>query len=156
MQRQQALAVQVAHLLGAGKAVEARRVVRQALTACGLLAVGMAVLGVAISQPLPVWLGGSTVIRPHASIYFMIFMLCTPLLMVDFVASAMLRCSGNMRVPSLLNMLMCLLDVVFNFFLIFPTRRVTLLGTEWTMPGAGLGVTGAALGTALARGSLRF
>jgi Na+-driven multidrug efflux pump len=39
-----------------------------------------------------------------------------------FLAGGMLRCSGNMRVPSLLGVIMCVLDVVFNFFLIFPTR----------------------------------
>ena len=45
---------------------------------------------------------------------------------------------------------MCLLDVVFNFFLIYETRPMTLFGTDITMPGAGMGVPGAALGTALA------
>ena len=55
-----------------------------------------------------------------------------------------------MRVPSLLNILMCILDVVFNFFLIFPTRQATVFGHDLTVPGAGLGVMGAALGTACA------
>lgn len=45
---------------------------------------------------------------------------------------------------------MCVLDVTFNFFLIFPTRPIILMGIPITMPGAGLGVTGAALGTFLA------
>ena len=77
-------------------------------------------------------------------------MLFIPFLMIDFIGSSMLRCSGNMRVPSMLNVLMCVLDVIFNFFLIFPTREVTLLGHTMTMPGAGLGVLGAALGSASA------
>ena len=67
-----------------------------------------------------------------------------------FLSGAMLRCSGNMRVPSMLNVLMCLLDVVFNFFLIFPSRSVSWLGVEVFMPGAGWGVAGAAVGTGLA------
>lgn len=33
-----------------------------------------------------------------------------------FLAGGMLRCSGNMRIPSLLGVIMCVLDVVFNFF----------------------------------------
>ena len=45
---------------------------------------------------------------------------------------------------------MCLLDVVFNFFLIFPTREINMFGASFTMPGAGLGVEGAAWGTGLA------
>ena len=62
----------------------------------------------------------------------------------------MLRCSGNMRVPSMLSVLMCVLDVIFNTLLIFPTRTVHWGGTELVLPGAGMGVAGAALGTALA------
>lgn len=45
---------------------------------------------------------------------------------------------------------MCLLDILFNYFFIFPTRTVLLLGTDMTMPGLGLGVAGAALGSLLA------
>ena len=60
----------------------------------------------------------------------------------------MLQCSGDMRTPSLLNILLCALDVVFNFFLIFPSRTAALPGMTFTIPGAGLGVAGAALGTA--------
>lgn len=49
-----------------------------------------------------------------------------------------------------MSVLTCVLDVVFNYFLIFETRPVSVLGVIITMPGAGFGVTGAALGTALA------
>ena len=62
----------------------------------------------------------------------------------------MLSCSGDTKTPSLLNIMMCVLDIVFNFLLIFPTREISLFGTEFTMPGAGMGVRGAALGTGLA------
>ena len=142
--------VQVAHLLGANRPADARQVVRQALVVCSLFGLFMAALGLALSFPLPVWLGAQPHIRAHATLYFGTFMLFIPFLMIDFVGSSMLRCSGNMRVPSLLNVLMCVLDVIFNFFLIFPTREVTIAGNTVTMPGAGLGVLGAALGSASA------
>lgn len=61
----------------------------------------------------------------------------------------MLQCSGDMKTPSFLNALMCVLDVVFNFFLIFPNRNIQLGGLSVPLPGAGMGVAGAALGTAL-------
>ena len=51
-----------------------------------------------------------------------------------------------MRTPSALLVLMCGLDVVFNLLLIFPSRQIGAI----TLPGADLGVAGAALGTALA------
>ena len=103
-----------------------------------------------MSGPLPRWLGGEADIHRDASMYFLIFMLSLPALQLNMLASGMLRSSGNMYTPSLLNILMCLLDVVFNFFLIFPSRTVEFAGMEIAVPGAGLGVTGAALGTAFA------
>ena len=143
-------AVQVAQLLGAKRNAEARQMVRQAITVCLLFSLFLAALGLALCRPLPVWLGAEAHIRGNASIYFGTFMLFVPFFMLDIVASSMLRSSGNMRVPSALNILMCVLDVIFNFILIFPTREITLMGHTMTMPGAGLGVMGAALGTACA------
>ena len=55
-----------------------------------------------------------------------------------------------MKVPSIVLALTCLLDVVFNFILIFPSRTVSFLGMEVHLFGFGLRVAGAALGTSLA------
>ena len=143
-------AVQVAQLLGAKRNTDARQMVRQSITVCLLFSLLLAALGLVLCKPLPVWLGAEAHIRGNASIYFGTFMLFVPFFMLDIVASSMLRSSGNMRIPSMLNILMCVLDVIFNFFLIFPTREVMVMGHSMTMPGAGLGVMGAALGTACA------
>ena len=142
--------VQVAHHVGASHLAEARAVLRQAILSVSIFSLALAGIGALISGSLPVWLGGTEEINRGASAYFLIFALSLPLLQLNFLAGSMLRCSGNMRVPGLLNVLMCLLDVVFNFFLIFPTREVEWFGLNLHMPGAGLGVTGAALGTAAA------
>lgn len=139
--------VQVAHLIGAGDFVRARKVLRQSVTALTVFGLLMAALGVAVSGALPGWLGGDEVIRRDSTLYFRIFSSFLPALQLNFLAGGMLRCSGNMRVPSLLNVLMCLFDVIFNFFLIFPTREMILFGSPVVVPGAGLGVEGAALGT---------
>ncbi len=61
-----------------------------------------------------------------------------------------MRASGNMKVPGGLNVMMCVLDVVFNFLLIFPARQIDVGAVHLTVPGAGLGVLGAALGTVAA------
>lgn len=55
-----------------------------------------------------------------------------------------------MHVPSMLNVLMCIMDVVFIFFLIYPSRELEIGNISVFVPGAGLGVEGAALGTGLA------
>ena len=142
--------VQVAHLIGAGDMKGARAVLRQSIISVFAFSLLLGLVGAAISGPLPGWLGGDPVIRRDSSLYFLIFSLFLPMLQLNFLAGGMLRCSGNMRVPSVLNVLMCILDVIFNFFLIFPMREMEVFGHMVQMPGAGLGVEGAALGTVLA------
>ena len=146
--------VQVAHKIGANDFAGARQVLRESFLACIAFALMLTAIGVGISSFLPHWLGGDEDICHDASLYFMFFSMCLPFSMLNALCAGMLRCSGNMHIPSLLNMGMCLLDVVFNWFLIFPSRTY-----EWSMfnaqcsvnvPGAGLGVAGAVLGTAFA------
>ena len=142
--------VQVAHLLGGKDIAGARAVLRQALLATLAFSLALTAVGCMVSGPLPRWLGGGADITDNASVYFLIFILSLPAFQLNVLASGMLRSSGNMYIPSALNIMMCLLDVVFNTLLIFPTRTVHVGGLEFPLPGAGLGVAGAALGTALA------
>ena len=140
----------VSHFLGAKDTANARSVLRQSITMTLIFSFILMAAGLAVCGPLPRWLGGEEAICSDASVYFMIFILSLPFLQLNMLASGMLRSCGNMYTPTALNILMCLLDVVFNFFLIFPTRTIDIAGMSLTVPGAGLGVPGAAIGTALA------
>lgn len=142
--------VQVAHRIGARDMQGARSVLRQSLVATLAFGLLMGVLGTAVSPSLPSWLGGDVSIRHDASVYFFIFSLFLPAMEMNYLASGMLRCSGNMRVAGMMGVAMCALDVIFNFLLIFPTREWHVIGLALMIPGAGLGVKGAALGTAAA------
>ena len=64
--------------------------------------------------------------------------------------AAMLRSTGDALTPGLISIFTCVLDIIFNFFLINPTREMTVFGQNLTVWGLGWGVPGAALGTALA------
>lgn len=139
-------AVQVAHRIGAGDNARARDVLCQALLFSAVFGVVLGALGAGISEVLPVWLGGEPEVCVGASSYFFIFSCALPALVFHSAAGMILQCSGDMRTPSILDALMCLLDVIFNAVCIFPTRQWGAL----TLPGLGLGVAGAALGTALA------
>lgn len=140
--------VQVAHHIGGRDARGARSVLRQSLLVCLAIGLAMGAVAAAVSRPLPHWLGGREEICADASRYFLVFALTLPLCMCNKLMSGMLRCSGNIKAPSLINTGMCALDVLFNFLLIFPTRTLSCAGMDILIPGAGLGVLGAALGTA--------
>ena len=142
--------VQVAHRIGARDNKSARNVLRQAMTSAFIFGCALAAIGAAIAPHLPEWLGGGTAIRADATAYFLIFALSIPFVNFFYLSAGMLRCSGNMLVPGLLGVGACALDVVTNFFFIYPTRPLHLLGLDLTMPGLGLGVKGAALGSVAA------
>ena len=143
-------AVQVAHLIGARRNADAAAVARQGYTATFLFSLFIAAIGIAISPFLPETLGGAGEVATGASRYFLIFALSLPAMQLNFLSNNMMRCSGNMLVPGITGVLMCLLDIIFNFFLIFPTREITLSGLQINIPGFDMGVRGAALGTGLA------
>ncbi len=124
--------VQVAHFIGANDFSNARQVFRHALV-CGIgFSLLMALVGASISHSLPFWLGGKADIAPMSSAYFLIYSLTLPAVLVYHLTAAMLKSAGEMRVPSALSIMMCCLDVAFNYLFIYKL---------------GLGVTGAALGT---------
>lgn len=143
--------VLVAHRLGANDAASARKIVRQAIFTCVFFSAILMFVGVTISGRLPYWLGGGEDIAGMSSDYFFIFALSMPIFHISYLAASMLRSSGNMKIPSILNVMVCFLDVLFNFFLIYPDREINLFTHVINIPGAGFGVKGAALGTAMAQ-----
>ena len=141
-----ALSIQIAQYLGADRQDDARSVLRQAMLFNVILGVGAALFGLGISPFLPGWLGADPSLRANATAYFAIWSAALPFTMAMGMYASILRAAGYALTASLISVLVCVLDAIFNFFLINPTR--TLWGiTVW---GAGLGVPGAALGTALA------
>ena len=127
--------VQVAHAVGANDFKRAQRVLRQSLVCCALWSLLMTVIALAISVPLPYWLGGTEEIAHDATLYFAIFGLAGIFFQMEGLAGSMLKCSGNMKIPSMLNIGMCVMDVVFNYLFIYIFD---------------MGVAGAAIGTGLA------
>lgn len=151
--------VLVAQQLGGNNEQKARNTAKLAYIFGAVLSTALACFGLAIHKGLPIWLGGAPELVTKSSSYLFVYVLGLPFLQLNSVGIALLQSTGNMRLPSIINVLMCLLDVVFNSFLIFPTREIVLAGWSFTMPGADLGVVGAALGTAMAEavtGSLLF
>ena len=127
--------VQVAHFIGANDFEAARRVLRQALVCCFLWSLMLTIGCLAVHTHLPYWLGGTDDIAHDASIYFMLIGICGIFFQMEGLAGSMLKCSGNMKIPSILNIGMCVMDVIFNYLFIYILD---------------MGVKGAAIGTGLA------
>ncbi|MCR4808850.1 MAG: MATE family efflux transporter [Prevotella sp.] len=127
--------VQVAHFIGASDFESARRVLRQSLTCSLIWSLVLSLAAVAIHSYLPFWLGGTADIAHDASLYFMYIGVFGIFFQMEGLAGSMLKCSGNMKIPSALNIMMCCLDVAFNYCFIYILD---------------LGVVGAAYGTGLA------
>jgi len=127
--------VQVAHFIGSNDFEKARAVFRHGLICTTIISLLVMAASVAVHRRLPYWLGGTADIATDASLYFLIFSFAVPAFQLSNICGAMLKCSGNMRVPSVVSAMMCAMDVVFNYFFIFVM---------------GWGVAGAAVGTALA------
>ena len=127
--------VQVAHAVGANDFERARRVMRQSLVCCLLWSLTISSTAIMISGSLPHWLGGADEVCHDASLYFAIIGFFGIFFQIEGLAGSMLKCTGNMKVPSVLNILMCIMDVVFNYCFIYVLD---------------MGVKGAAIGTGLA------
>ena len=127
--------VQVAHFIGANDFEAARRVLRQSLICCLIWAFIISLTSIIISPFLPYWLGGTEDIAHDASLYFAIFGFCGIFFQMEGLAGSMLKCSGNMKIPSFLNIGMCVMDVCFNYLFIYILD---------------MGVMGAAIGTGVA------
>ncbi|MBO4837522.1 MAG: MATE family efflux transporter [Clostridia bacterium] len=136
----------IARAFGAGDRQRAARVSGQAVLA--VLAAGLlfTVLPLSLSRRVPVWMQAAPEIRGQASEYF--FILYTPMLLraASIVFGTALRAAGDTRTPMRVGVVMNLVNVTLNYLLIYPTHSVGPL----TVPGAGLGVRGAAVASAAA------
>ena len=122
--------VQVAHACGAKEFDRARLLLRQGLFVVTLFSAALGLVGMLISGPLPGWLGGAEELRRDASAYFCIYAAFLPVSLAGWGASAMLQSSGNMKVPSIMYIGMCALDVVFNYIFIY-VLDMGVVGAAW-------------------------
>ena len=127
-----AFSIQVAQYLGADRQQDARGVLRQSMLFNLAVGLAAAAFGVGISRFLPGWLGADPSLRADASAYFAIWSASLPFLMVMGTYSSMLRSCGDALTPGLISVLTCVLDVIFNFFFINPTRQILLFGQSVT------------------------
>ncbi|MBR5537692.1 MAG: MATE family efflux transporter [Clostridia bacterium] len=135
--------------LGAKDTQRAKKAASQAVLLVLILGLTLMVLTLAVSSALPRWLGGAQEIRRDATVYFAI--ICTPMLFraASIIMGSALRATGNTKTPMLISTLMNVINIILNFLFISPTRPLTVLGHTLTVWGAGWGVAGAGIASAI-------
>jgi putative MATE family efflux protein len=135
--------------IGAGDFEKAKKIVRQSLLAAAVAGVFFTVVMQLIAPVLPAWLGADEAIRADASAYVSIVTSVYLFNIMVVMSGGVLRVAGDTRTPLFFNVLTNLINVVLNFLMIYETREITVFGRTFTMWGAGWGVKGAAIATAI-------
>lgn len=135
----------VSQACGSGDREKAVRASAQAVLTTLLVGTLFTVLTLSLSGVIPVWMQVDISIRKLAGTYF--FILYTPMLFrtASIIFGTLLRSAGDTRTPMRVGIWLNVINVVLNFLLIYPTG--TYFGI--TVPGAGLGVVGAAIASAV-------
>lgn len=140
----------IAKAQGAGEYEKARRAVGQSVLAVLVFGSIFTVLTLSLSGLIPTWMQVDEEIRDVASQYF--FIVYVPMLprAASIIFGTVLRASGDTKTPMKIGVIMNLVNVVLNFVLIYETRVLKMFSYEFTVYGAGMGVAGAAIASAIA------
>lgn len=140
----------ISQAMGAGRQQDAKKASGQAFMAVMAVGILFTVITTSLSGLVPVWMQVDVNIREMASRYFLI--LYSPMLFrtASIIFGTVLRSVGDTKSPMIIGIFVNIINIVLNFFLIYPTRDMTLLGTDYTVYGAGWGIEGAAFASAAA------
>ncbi len=136
-----------ARAIGANDHDRARKVVSQAVLVMSLMGVISTALISALSPYIPAWMGGDIEILPGAKAYLFIIATSMFFKASSVILSAITRGAGDTHTPMIVNTMVNAINVMGNFFLIYKTRAASIFGFHMIIPGAGMGVAGAAIAT---------
>ena len=140
----------VSRMIGAKDREGAQRTAGQALLLGFVLSTAMMLFALLGAPLIPRLMGADPAIHADAASYMRLIGLAFIPHYMGMTAGALLRGAGDTRSPMRASLLSHLINITFNFLLIYPTRPLNVLGIGFTMPGAGMGVQGAAIATAIA------
>lgn len=140
----------IARAYGSGNKEQAARYTAQAVFVTIVTGILFTIIILSISDIVPVWMKVDPEIQDLAARYF--FIIYAPMLprTATIIFGTVLRAAGDTKTPMRVGLWINLINVVLNFFFIFPTQSFYLGSLKLVIPAAGLGVTGAALASAIA------
>lgn len=143
--------VMVASSIGEGNIEKAKETIRQAVISMFVFGAFLVIVTEVIVAPnIASWMGADEGIHEDIASYVYIVGYALFFQVFLAVSGAIIRSTGNARTPMVYNVANNILNIVFNYFLIYPTRQISLGSLDIQMFGMGLGIKGAALGTAFA------
>ena len=136
----------IAQAYGAKDREAAAKAVMQAVIVTVVCGLTFTALTLGLSGYVPMWMRVDEDIRELAGRYF--FVLYLPMLprTASIIFGTVLRAAGDTKSPMKIGIWVNIINVVLNFFLIYPTRQIG----RYVVPGAGMGVIGAAIASAAA------
>lgn len=139
----------ISQSIGAKKTEQAKDASAQAVTVVLVVGILFTILTTGLSGMVPVWMQVDENIQGMASRYF--FILYTVMLFrtANTIFGTILRASGDTKTPMRVGIKVNLINIILNFLLIYPTKQYVLLGLKIVIPGAGMGIQGAALSSAI-------
>jgi len=140
----------IAKTIGAKEQEKAKRAVAQAVLIVLIVGIFFTIVTVALHRQVPVWMQVDKNIQGMASKYFLILYLSMLPKTASIILGTVLRAAGDTKTPMKVGILMNLINIVLNFFFIYDSRTISVFGTNLWVPGAGLGVLGAAAASAIA------
>lgn len=141
------LTAYVARSVGAKDYEAAKAYIRHAFIILGFFGIPMALITILLHRQIPIWMGAEEIIVNDASDYVLITSLFRIFTMAMMVLGSVFRGRGDTKTPLVINICVNIINIVGNYLLINPTHEVNVLGATFTVPGAGMGVQGAALST---------
>ncbi|MBR1686441.1 MAG: MATE family efflux transporter [Clostridia bacterium] len=139
----------ISQACGAGDEHKARTCAAQAFTVTGCIGLLMTCITLLLSHKIPIWMQTDPGIRQTAESYFRILYMPMLFRTSTIILGMVLRSAGDTRSPMRIGFLVNGINVVLNFFMIYPTRNLAWL-FNWQVPGMGLGVEGAAWASSIA------
>ena len=139
----------ISQACGAGEHERARRASAQSVLAVLVVGLFFTALTLGLAGFVPKWMQVDPAIRPLASEYFFILYLPTLARTATIIFGTVLRSAGDTKTPMRIGIGVNLINVVLNFLLIYGPREIRLFGLRFGMWGAGLGVRGAAIASAV-------
>ena len=140
----------ISQAMGRGEEERARAAVSQAVMVTLAVGIFSTALCLSLSPVIPAMMQVEESIRSLASTYF--FILYTPMLArcATIIFGTVLRASGDTKTPMIASIFVNVANVILNFFLIYESREAEIFSLRIWIPGAGLGVIGAAIASAIA------